>query len=273
MEKLSQNHKRYYAGFDIGSDTVHTVVIDHTGSLVYSPESLMHFGNPLDALKEAYTGLSENIDKDKITAWSFTGSGGKLIARVTENPFYYDTIAISQGAEVIAPDSEYIIHVGSKDPYFFERETDTVVTGESYVSDHGTGTKCGGGSGILINKQIRRFFTEDFPITLEDPYQKENEEESYRSRIRNRQKLQQQVEQIHQKAIETITSSNKNLDVGGRCGVIIQSDMIHMQNSGEQIKNILRGMYVRIARNFKSDVLGTRTIDPGKGPLPPEESS
>lgn len=264
MEKNSQNHKRYYAGFDIGSDTVHTVVIDHTGDLVYSPPSLMHFGNPLDALKEAYTGLGEHIDKNKITAWSFTGSAGKLIANVTDNPFYYDTIAISQGAEVIAPDSEYIIHVGSKDPYFFERETDTIVTGESYVSDHGTGTKCGGGSGILINKQIRRFFTEDFPITLEDPNQEGDEEESYRIRIRNRQKLQKQVEQIHQKAIKTISSSNKNLDVGGRCGVIIQSDMIHMQNSGEQIKNILRGMYVRIARNFKSDVIGTRTIDPGK---------
>jgi hypothetical protein len=26
--------------------------------------------------------------------------------------------------------------------------------------------------------------------------------------------------------------------------------MIHMQNSGEQIKNILKGMYDRIARNY-----------------------
>ncbi len=48
---------------------------------------------------------------------------------------------------------------------------------------------------------------------------------------------------------------------GGRCGVIIQSDMIHMQNSGEQIRNILKGMYERIAANYRSDVIRMRTLD------------
>ncbi len=264
MSTTNSNHNTLYAGFDIGSDTVHTAVIDSSGSLVYSPESLMHFGNPLDALKEAYDRLHKTLDKDKITAYSFTGSAGKLIAEITDNPFYYDTIAISQGAEVIAPDCEYIIHLGSKDPYFFERETDTVVTGKSYISDHGTGTKCGGGSGILINKQVRRFFAEKFPISLDDPNGERDDKKRFEIRIENRRKLQKQVEDIHKEALKTILSSNKELDVGGRCGVIIQSDMIHMQNSGEQIKNILKGMYTRIARNYKSDVMGTRTIDPGK---------
>ncbi|MBI9102477.1 MAG: hypothetical protein JEY99_08690 [Spirochaetales bacterium] len=263
----SSTNDLYYAGFDIGSDTVHTVVVDRNGQLVYTPESLMHFGNPLDALKEAYTSLHNNLDHKKIAAYSFTGSAGKLIAEVTDNPFYYDTISISQGAEVIAPESEYIIHLGSKDPYFFERETDKVITGKSYISDHGTGTKCGGGSGILINKQVRRFFAEEFPVILDDPGRGVNEEESFGIRINNRRKLQTQVENIHQKAKETIQASDKELDVGGRCGVIIQSDMIHMQNSGEQIQNILKGMYTRIARNFKSDVLGTRTIDPQRSAI------
>ncbi len=59
--------------------------------------------------------------------------------------------------------------------------------------------------------------------------------------------------------------SDKVLNVGGRrCGVIIQSDMIHMQNSGEQIRNILKGMYERIAANYRSDVIRMRTLDRGK---------
>ena len=61
---------KYYIGFDIGSDTVHTVVLDEKGYIAYSPESLMHFGNPIDALKEVYEDIinvlgEENIKKKK----------------------------------------------------------------------------------------------------------------------------------------------------------------------------------------------------------------
>ncbi|MGL1894463.1 MAG: acyl-CoA dehydratase activase-related protein, partial [Spirochaetaceae bacterium] len=262
--KTKIDSKKYFVGFDIGSDTVHTVVLDSSGILIHSPESLMHFGNPLDALKEAYSLLLVEYDIKDLVSFAFTGSAGKLIAEVTNNPFYYDTIAISQGAGVIAPQSEYIIHVGSKDPYFFERETDKGFTDKSFISDHGTGTKCGGGSGILINKQVRRFFSEAYPVKLADPESAKSDDESFKLRIDNRRKLQNQVNFIHKKASETISDSSKDLDVGGRCGVIIQSDMIHMQNSGEQIKNILKGMYTRIAKNYKSDVLSTRTIDKNK---------
>ncbi len=40
--------------------------------------------------------------------------------------------------------------------------------------------------------------------------------------------------------------------------------MIHMQNSGEHIRNILKGMYERIAANYRSDVIRMRTLDRGK---------
>ncbi len=256
MAALPDDSASLHVGFDIGSDTVHVAVVDGAGTLVHAPRSLMHFGNPIQALEEAYGGLLETYRAEDIRSFAFTGFGGKLVAEATGNPFYHDTIAISQGANVLAPEAEYIIHVGAKDPYFFERETDAMVTGMSFISDHGTGTKCGGGSGILINKQVRRFFAEDFPVRLEDPFTG--------GAGATRRAMQRRVEAIHDKAAETVNASSKELDVGGRCGVIIQSDMIHMQNSGEQIANILKGMYVRIARNYKSDVIGTRTIDPGK---------
>ncbi|THB68746.1 MAG: hypothetical protein D6B26_00220, partial [Spirochaetaceae bacterium] len=206
--------------------------------------------------------------EDGVQAYAFTGTGGKLIAELTGNPYYFDTIAISQGAQVIAPEAEYVFHIGARDPYFFEREAlsssgGQLSTGRSIISDHGTGTKCGGGSGILINKQVRRFFADEVPVKLEDVGAGDGDD-GLAVRLRNRAKLQDQVEKMHQLAKQTISQSDKALNVGGRCGVIIHSDMIHMQNSGEQIKNILKGMYVRIAQNYKSDVLGTRTIDPAR---------
>lgn len=255
--------ERYYVGFDVGSDTVHAAVIDSEGKIVYSPESLMHFGNPIHALKEIYESVLSGLNGQKAAAFAFTGSVGKIISEMKKCPFYFDTIAIPAGVNIIAPWASYIVHIGAKDPYFFERESDGEGLESSYISDHGTGSKCGGGSGILINKQVRRFFAEDFPVKLEiSP----NGDEGKKERLRraNRKKLQQQIESIHKKAQQEIAGSTKELDVGGRCGVIIQSDMIHMQNSGEQILNILNGMYIRIVRNYKSDVVGTRHLDKNK---------
>ena len=252
----------YYLGFDIGSDTVHAVVLGENGQIVYSLESLMHFGNPTDALKESYEQIVSYLGEENIAAVAFTGSVGELIAKATNTPFYYDTTTIPAGAEVIAPTAEYIFHMGSKDHYFFEREVEKG-TWNSFVFDDGKGTKCGGGSGILINKQVRRFFAEDYPIKLEDPDSMDALEEE-RTKRENREKMQKQVEHMHKKALTEILKSSKDLDVGGRCGVVIQSDMIHLQNSGEQIPNILKGMYARIAKNYKSDVIRTRQLDEDK---------
>ena len=256
-DMASKETTKLYAGFDIGSDTVHSIVLDDKGRIVHSPVSLMHFGNPIAALKEAYEDAMRFAGQSGIKAFAFTGSVGKLIAQVTDNPYYFDTISIPAGAEAIAPDADYIIHIGAKDPYFFERESEKGNQGRSFVTDHATGTKCGGGSGILINKQVRRFFTEDVPIKLQVPDSASHKETIQRE---NRRKMQEQVEAMHQKALKEIIRSNKHLDVGGRCGVIIQSDMIHMQNSGEQIPDILKGMFARIIKNYKCDVIRTRQL-------------
>jgi len=263
-------NKSCYLGLDIGSDTIHCALLDNDGEVMYMPSSIMHFGNPVEAIIEMYENVISFIPPEYIKAVSFTGSLGRMIAETTSNPFYFDTIAISSGADLIAPDCEYLIHVGSKDPYFFEREKTGDKAEEFFVSDHGTGTKCGGGSGILINKQVRRFFADYTPVKLEsagtgpDIAEIADKKDRRKTAAENRKKLQAQVEKMHILAAEAVISSGKNLNVGGRCGVIIQSDMIHMQNSGEQIQDILKGMYKRIAANYRSDVIRMRTLDSGK---------
>jgi activator of 2-hydroxyglutaryl-CoA dehydratase/predicted nucleotide-binding protein (sugar kinase/HSP70/actin superfamily) len=253
----------YYVGFDVGADTVHVVALDPAGKIVYSPVSLMHFGNPIDALREAYQDLVAKLGEENVAGVAFTGSTGKLVAEKTNNPFYFDSVSIPAGAEVIAPYAEYIFHMGSSNPYFFERIIDKD-TGRAFVADDGTGTKCGGGSGILINKQVRRFFGKDCPVKLEDYDAVPDAREKGRIKRENRKRLQQQIEQMHARALDSVYNSLKEIDVGGRCGVIIQSDMIHLQNSGEQIPNILKGMFKRIAKNYQSDVIRTRILDKRK---------
>ena len=46
-----------------------------------------------------------------------------------------------------------------------------------------------------------------------------------------------------------------------RCGVVIQSDLIHKQNEGAKREDNLSGLYRTVARNFIIDVLGSRQFE------------
>lgn len=241
--------ERYAVGFDIGTDSVNAVVLTPSFEVVHAPESVMHFGNPAEAVKEVYDEIIARVGYESIVTTAFTGSGGEYFASALKVPFFYDTITIPAGVGVIAPHADVIFHIGAKDPYYFERETlPDGNGGRAFVPDHATGTKCGGGSGILITRQCRRFFESDVPVTLGT------------SRNANRGILQGQLERIFQMAEETVKGATREIDVGGRCGVVIQSDMIHLQNRGEEIPNILWGLYERVVKNYRSDVLKTRAF-------------
>ncbi len=248
--------KKYFVGFDIGTDSVHLVVMNRRNEIIFTPDSLMHFGNPVEALGDAYIEIIDKYGYDNIALTAFTGSAGEFIAGRLGMPFLHDTIAIPAGAGLLAPYAGYIFHIGAKDSYFFEMEN--ILTGNRYMSftpDHGTGTKCGGGSGILITKQCRRFFENEFPVKIGS------------DRKKNRLLLQERLKKTFRRAEEELSGSGKNISVGGRCGVVIQSDMIHLQNRGEDIADILKGMYERIVKNYISDVLKTRKFNPEKKAL------
>ena len=228
----------YFTGYDIGSEFVHSVTLDVNNKIVSAPKSRMHFGNPVLALRKLEKENKQNGINEKNSIFAFTGNSGKIFAEVTLADYFYDTLTIPLGAHLISPDVKYVFHIGAKDPYFFEKNN----SGEFkvYITDFGTGTKCGGGSGILLNKQSRRLFFEEVSSRLEP---------------------QEAMEEMYKLSYKSALKSDKDIDVGGRCGVVIQSDMIHLQNSGESISNILRGLFERIAKNYKADVIRIRNLD------------
>jgi len=237
MSKEKANKIKYFTGYDIGSEFVHSVSLDENNKIISSPKSRMHFGNPASVIKDI---LKENKKKgisEKNSVFAFTGSGGKVFSDVTKADFFYDSLTIPLGAHLIAPDAKYIFHIGAKDPYFFEKSSGGEF--KIYVPDYGTGTKCGGGSGILLNKQCRRLFSDE--VIKKTP--------------------QETMEEMYKLSYKSALKSDKEIDVGGRCGVVIQSDMIHLQNCGESIPNILRGLFERIAKNYIADVIRIRNLE------------
>jgi activator of 2-hydroxyglutaryl-CoA dehydratase/predicted nucleotide-binding protein (sugar kinase/HSP70/actin superfamily) len=249
-----------FAGFDVGSSFVHYVVLDQEGAVQYSPKPIMHFANPIGAVKEAWRDIEEHFGRDKIRSTAFTGSGAGNFPKVMPGATYvFDSVAIPKGASAAGPETKYIFHIGAKDSYFFNLSR---VNNKDIIQEWQTGTKCGGGSGTLIEKQCRRLFEGIVPDPkLENSATATSQNGKDIVRIRNRAKLQARLEEMFLRAEQEAVSSTEPSEFLARCGVVIQSDLIHKQNEGAKREDNLAGLFRTVARNYKIDVLGSRQFE------------
>lgn len=249
-----------FVGIDVGSSALHYAVLDADCSVVYSAEPITHFANPLGALTEAWGDLLLRFDYGAIRSTALTGSAAETFPRVMEGAIYvYDSVAIPKGAEIVAPEARYVFHIGAKDAYFFSAG---LSGGQQVIREWRTGTKCGGGSGMLVEKQCRRLFEGDIPSPqLEDPGQIDDPQERQRVGARNRRRLQERLEEMFRRAEEEAGRSSEPSEFLARCGVVVQSDLIHKQNEGATRVDNLAGLFRTVARNYAIDVLGSRQFD------------
>lgn len=250
----------FFAGFDIGSSFVHYVVLERSGTVIYSPKPIMHFANPIGAVREAWRDITMRFDRDKIKSTAFTGSGAESFPYVMPGVTYvFDSVAIPKGAAATSPEVKYIFHIGAKDSYFFNLSK---INDKDIIQEWRTGTKCGGGSGTLIEKQCRRLFEGIVPSPeLENTSSATSEDEKEIIRIWNRSKLQSRLEEMFHKAEQDAVKSTEPSEFLARCGVVIQSDLIHKQNEGAKREDNLAGLFRTVARNYKIDVLGSRQFE------------
>jgi len=170
--------------------------------------------------------------------------------------YVYESVAIPKGAEVVAPGARHIFHIGAKDAYFFSVGPSE---GRQIIREWRTGTKCGGGSGMLVEKQCRRLFQGDVPSPeLEDGGRARDCRERERIAVRNRRQLQERLEEMFRRAEEEAVLSEEPSEFLARCGVVVQSDLIHKQNEGATRVDNLAGLFRTVARNYVIDVLGSR---------------
>jgi activator of 2-hydroxyglutaryl-CoA dehydratase/predicted nucleotide-binding protein (sugar kinase/HSP70/actin superfamily) len=263
IEGMKESVANLFVGLDVGSSSVHYVVLDEDKKVRYSPKPIMHFADPIGAIKEAWEDITKKFSEDRIKNTSVTGSNARSFPSVMEGLSYeFDSVTIPKGAELVSPEAQYIFHMGAKDAYFFNVKK---INHKKVIQEWRTGTKCGGGSGILIEKQCRRLFEGEIPNPeLKKTHTIGDESERNKARIKNRQNLQLRLEQIFSVAEKEAESSTEPSEFLARCGVVIQSDLIHKQNEGAKRKDNLSGLFKTVARNYKIDVLGTREFRPEK---------
>jgi len=249
--------KDLFTGFDVGSSFVHYAALSRDKGIIYSPKPIMHFADPIGAVKQAWHDITKKFKKSGIKNTAFTGSGAVSFPKVMKGITYiFDSVAIPKGAEIVEPQAEYIFHIGAKDSYFFNIKN---INSQKIIQEWKTGTKCGGGSGTLIEKQCRRLFEGQIPDPeLGNTTLARSRKEKESIRIENRRKLQARLEEMFYIAEKEAEKSKEPSEFLARCGVVIQSDLIHKQNEGAKREDNLAGLFWTVARNYKIDVLGAR---------------
>lgn len=230
----------YHIGVDIGSVSINCMVVDENCRVVLETPYLRHFGliyeethrlleSILDLIGAKYSGRAGSV--------AFTGVHGEVIAEKLGAPFEVETIAQVLGAIHVVPGVRSIISMGGQDAAVFQLAHSN---GDWHLESFNINGPCASGTGSFIDQQAERLaqsiYGPDFSMDQE--------------------KLQQTLSDF----IELGLKSSYPAPVACRCTVFTKSDMIHLQNKGESLPNIIAGLHFGNAANYMSTIVGNREL-------------
>ena len=215
-----------FLGIDVGSTTVKAVVIDQANAIVAS-QYLRANGQPWPTLLKAVTALALEHDLSALAGFGFTGSGGEAIARQVGGYHVNELVAQTRALGEFHAEARTVIEIGGQDSKFLSVRWDQA-QGQMVLADFSMNTLCAAGTGSFLDQQAERL-----GIAIE--------------------------EEFGRLALESLNPAR----IAGRCTVFAKSDMIHLQQKGTPLPDILAGLCLALARNF------TSVIGKGKSFPPP----
>ncbi|MBN1485738.1 MAG: CoA activase, partial [Chloroflexia bacterium] len=202
----------FYLGVDIGSTTVKIVLTDENKDLL--DHVYRHArGQPGRALLEILGDWQQRWDLERVQALGLTGSGGATLARLLGGLHINELIAQTYALDMVAPEARTVIEMGGQDSKLLILEQDH---GRLFLADFAMNTLCAAGTGSFLDQQAERL-----GIPIQDF-----------ARLARR--------------------SQSPARVAGRCTVFAKSDMIHLQQRGVAVPDIVAGLCLAVARNFRS---------------------
>jgi predicted CoA-substrate-specific enzyme activase len=236
MKKAGETEK-YYVGVDIGSVSVNCVVIDTGGRLVSEYPYRRHFGRIREVLYALVADLYRRFDRDRIRAVAFTGNQGQHFAEKYGAFYEFETIAQVLGALFVRPDARTVISMGGQETALFQIAHGA---GGWELEHFNTNGPCASGTGSFIDQQAMRLATAIYDLNFEIS--------------------QDQIDSILDDFIRLGLESERPADVACRCTVFTKSDMIHLQNKGERLEDIISGLHSGNARNYMSTIVSNRRL-------------
>ena len=206
-----------FIGFDIGSVSLNTVILDSNLNIIRDYYDYTH-GKPFELLFSRMDELMIEIRPNQIKLIAFTGTGGKLASELTGGIFVNEIISQATSIGTLYPYAQTVIEIGGEDSKLILLEKDPA-TGTSRLVDFEMNSICAAGTGSFLVQQARRI-----GVSIENEFG------------------------------EMALKSEHPPRIAGRCSVFAKSDMIHLQQIATPLHDIVSGLCFALARNFRSTI-------------------
>ncbi|MCF8225492.1 MAG: acyl-CoA dehydratase activase [Bacteroidales bacterium] len=220
---MAKSDQPVHFGFDIGSISVNTVVMDNEKNIIENRYDLCH-GKPFALLLSILQSLEEKYSKERVGLIGITGTGGKLAQQLIGGKYINEIVAQSTSVADMYPDTKTIIEMGGEDSKLIIMESGE--NGVTRLSDFEMNTLCAAGTGSFLDQQAKRI-----GVSIENEFG------------------------------ELSLKSENPPRIAGRCSVFAKSDMIHLQQIATPVHDIVAGLCFAVARNFISTLGRGKTIE------------
>ena len=134
-----------FLGFDIGSVSLNTVVIDEKNNILEEHYDYI-YGRPFNVLKDRLFSLMEKYTDESIRGIALTGTGGKLASSLIGGVFVNEIIAQATSTSILYPDAKTVIEIGGEDSKLIILEKNPE-NGHSRLVDFEMNSICAAGTG------------------------------------------------------------------------------------------------------------------------------
>lgn len=217
MTENNRSCEKIVIGIDLGSVTAKIVFLNENREILES-HYLRHKGHPGEVLCDKLAEMFTRFPMEKVTSVGITGSGGKRIAPLLSAVFINEVIAETLAISRLHKGVHSIINIGGQDSKLIH--LDTTPDGQDFIIENFTmNTLCAAGTGAFLDQQANRL-----GVKIENEFG------------------------------ELALKSENPPRIAGRCSVFAKSDMIHLQQKGTSLEDILAGLCYAMARNFKATI-------------------
>lgn len=235
--KIGDTKRQYHIGIDAGSVSLNCVVIDMNGRVVHEAPYTRHFGKVEAGFAALMESLYTTLGEETIRCVSLTGNHGLALSRRLNAWYEYETVCQITGALHVRPDTRSIISMGGQDTSVAQIRFRDDKWELAYFNTNGP---CASGTGSFIDQQAERLATALYnggPGTAKVS-----------------------IDNILSDFIALGLTSRTPSNVACRCTVFTKSDMIHLQNKGERLEDIIYGLHTGNARNYISTIVANRKL-------------
>jgi predicted CoA-substrate-specific enzyme activase len=213
-----------FLGIDIGSTTVKVVAVTRQREILAHAYQ-RSFGRPRPTLLEAARRVVGSLGDPPVEAVGVTGSGGGPVAGLLRARHVNELIAQTRAVAELHPRARTVVEIGGQDSKLLALEADP--GGGLRLLDFAMNALCAAGTGSFLDQQAERL-----GLDIEGEF-------------------------------ETVAlQSESPARIAGRCTVFAKSDMIHLQQQGTPLPDILAGLCMALARNFKAVIGRGRAVEP-----------